>query len=66
MKSGEINFRVGKISLGPAQLHTEVSRDDVAATIAELIHAPAIRRMILELTGGTTPIARAVAMQIES
>jgi uncharacterized protein YbjT (DUF2867 family) len=57
---------VGTISLGPAQLHTEVSRDDVASTIAELIHTPAIRRRILELTGGTTPVERAVAMQVES
>jgi uncharacterized protein YbjT (DUF2867 family) len=57
---------VGTVSLGPAQLHTEVRRDDVASTIAELLHAPAIRRTILELTGGTTPIERAVVMQAKS
>ena len=55
---------VGTISLGPAEFHTEISRDDVAATIAELIHTPALRRRILELTEGTTLIERAVRMQI--
>lgn len=55
---------LGTISLGPAQFHTKIRRDDVAATIAELIHTPALRRKILELTEGTKPIDRAVAMQI--
>ena len=55
---------VGTISLGPAEFHTEIRRDDVAATIAELIHTPALRRRILELTEGTTPIESAVRMQI--
>jgi uncharacterized protein YbjT (DUF2867 family) len=57
---------VGTVSLGPAQLHTEVRRDDVASTTGELIHTPAVRRRILELTGGTTPVERAVAVQTES
>lgn len=56
---------VGTISLGPAEFHTEIRRDDVAATITELVHAPALRRRILELTEGTTPIERAVRLQIE-
>jgi uncharacterized protein YbjT (DUF2867 family) len=56
---------VGTISLGPAEFHTDIRRDDVAATIAELIHTPAVRRRILELTEGTMPIERAVRMQIE-
>jgi len=56
---------VGTISLGPAEFYTAISRDDVAATIAELIHTPAPRRRILELTEGTMPIERAVRMQIE-
>jgi uncharacterized protein YbjT (DUF2867 family) len=50
----------GTISLGVAQIHTEVRRDDVAATLAELIHTPAVSRKILELTEGTTPISKAV------
>ena len=57
---------VGTVSLGPAQLHTEVRRDDVAATIAELIGAPAIRREILELTEGATPINLAVGLQAKA
>ena len=54
----------GQIHLGPAITYGEVRRDDVASTIAELIHTPAIGRRILEVTGGTTPIAEAVAAQI--
>ena len=54
---------VGTVNLGPAQFHTEVRRDDVAATIAELIHALGVRRQILELTEGRTPVAQAVAAQ---
>jgi len=51
---------IGRVSLGPAQPHDEISRDDVAATLAELLHEPRIRRQILELTQGSTPIASAV------
>ncbi|MFI0424941.1 NAD(P)H-binding protein [Spongiactinospora sp. 9N601] len=50
----------GRVSLAPALIHTEVTRDDVATTIAELVHTPEIRRSILELTEGPTPIATAV------
>ena len=53
---------IGTVSLGPAEVHTVVRRDDVAATIVELIHAPAVTRVVLELTHGTTPVACAVAM----
>ncbi|GAA1760387.1 NAD(P)H-binding protein [Agromyces humatus] len=54
----------GTISLGPAQPHDEVSREDVAATLAELLHEPRIRRQILELTQGPTPIVHAVRANI--
>lgn len=50
----------GTISLGVAQVHTEVRRDDVAATLAELIYTPSVSRKILELTEGNTPISEAV------
>ncbi|MFW2514358.1 NAD(P)H-binding protein [Demequina sp. SO4-13] len=50
----------GTISLSPAQPHDEIPRVDVAATLAELLHEPRIRRRILEVTQGSTPIARAV------
>lgn len=50
----------GTIHLGAALLHTKVTRDDVAATLAALVHAPGVRRRILELTEGVTPVADAV------
>ncbi|MGA5200410.1 hypothetical protein [Streptomyces variegatus] len=40
---------------------SNVPRDDVAAVLAELVHQPHDSRVVLELTGGTTPIAQAVA-----
>lgn len=51
---------IGTVALGPAQPHDEISREDVAQTLAELLHEPRIRRQILELNQGTTPIAVAV------
>jgi uncharacterized protein YbjT (DUF2867 family) len=54
---------VGTVSLGLAQFHTEVRRDDVAATLAALAHTPSVHRKILELTEGPTPIGEAVAAQ---
>lgn len=51
----------GTVSLGLANVHTEVRRDDVAATLAELIRSPAVSRKILELTEGDVPIPKAVA-----
>jgi uncharacterized protein YbjT (DUF2867 family) len=50
----------GRIALAAALRHTQVTRDDVAATLAELVHAPAVRRRILELTEGDVPAAEAV------
>ncbi|WP_167131285.1 NAD(P)H-binding protein [Paramicrobacterium chengjingii] len=54
----------GRISLSPALVHTRVTRDDVAAALAELVHTPQIRRQILELTQGQDHIAEAVRRQI--
>jgi uncharacterized protein YbjT (DUF2867 family) len=54
----------GRVSLGPAQPHDEIAREDVAATLAELLHEPRIRRRILELNQGSTPIAHAVQANI--
>jgi uncharacterized protein YbjT (DUF2867 family) len=50
----------GRISLGPAQLHRSISREDVAATLAEIVHQPGLRRRILEVDQGETPIVEAV------
>ncbi|WP_280413729.1 NAD(P)-binding oxidoreductase [Nocardia carnea] len=54
----------GRISLASALIHTQITRDDVAATLAALVHAPQIRHKILELTEGSTPIADAVRQHI--
>jgi len=56
----------GSILLGPAEIHDEVSRADVAATLAEIIHQPGISRQILELTAGDVPIADAVAANVRA
>ncbi|MDP9843503.1 NAD(P)H-binding protein [Streptosporangium lutulentum] len=55
---------IGAIALGPAQPHDEISREDVAATLAELLHEPRIRRQILELNQGPTPIAKAIQANV--
>jgi len=51
----------GRVHLGPAITYGEVRRDDVAMTVAELVHTPAISRLILEVINGAKPIAEAVA-----
>lgn len=51
----------GAVSLGPAQLHETITRADVAATLAGLLHEPRISRQILEVTAGETPVADAIA-----
>lgn len=56
----------GSVSLGPAELHGEISRHDVAATLAELVHEQRIGRKILELNTGSVPIAEAVRANIRT
>lgn len=51
---------IGTVSLGPAEFHGQIARDDVAETLAELLHEPRIGRQILELNSGSTPIRTAV------
>lgn len=55
----------GTVSLGPAELHEQVGRADVAAVLAALLHEPRIHRRILELNQGTTPVEAAVADVVE-
>lgn len=50
----------GRVDLGLAKVHTEIARDDVAATIVELLRTPALNRLILELTSGGTAISEGV------
>lgn len=54
----------GRVALGPAQPHDEIAREDVAATLAELLHEPRLRQQVLELTAGETPIAIAVRANV--
>ncbi|SDP37818.1 Nucleoside-diphosphate-sugar epimerase [Filomicrobium insigne] len=51
---------VGRVDLGLAKVHEEIRRDDVAGTLVALMERSEIRRCILEVTGGDTPIAEAV------
>jgi len=54
----------GTISLGPAEFHGDIAREDVAETLVELLHEPRIGRQILELNSGTTPIREAVQANV--
>lgn len=44
-------------------VHTDITRDDAAATLAELVRTRRIRRRILEVTRGREPVAGAVRRQ---
>jgi nucleoside-diphosphate-sugar epimerase len=50
----------GRVTAGPAVEYGDVHRDDVAAFLDAALHAPALSRMIVELTSGDTPVADAV------
>ncbi|MBF4457859.1 NAD(P)H-binding protein [Pseudoclavibacter sp. VKM Ac-2867] len=50
----------GEVSLGPAEEHGEIPREDVAAVLEALVLEPSISRQILELNEGQTPVAEAV------
>lgn len=50
----------GLVRLGLAIPYDEVSRDDLATVLAELVHASRVRRVILELTRGDQRIVEAV------
>lgn len=56
----------GTVTLGPAALHGQVARADVATTVAELLHEPRIARQVLELDAGTTPIRDAVRANVRA
>ena len=50
----------GLVTAGPAVEYGDVHRDDVAAFLDAALHAPALSRVIVELTSGDTPVADAV------
>lgn len=51
----------GLVTAGPPVEYRDISRDDVAAFIVAALHQPALSSAIIELTGGDTPVADAVA-----
>ncbi|MFH9089760.1 NAD(P)H-binding protein [Streptomyces sp. NPDC017673] len=57
---------IGTVSLGPAGFHGRIAREDVAATLAELLHEPRIGRQILELDTGSTSVEEAVRANVRS
>jgi nucleoside-diphosphate-sugar epimerase len=50
----------GRVTAGPAVEYGDVHRDDVAAFLDAALHAPALSRVIVELTSGDTPVADAI------
>lgn len=50
----------GKVRAGLAIPYGDVSRDDVAWTLAEIINRPGVSRVIIELTAGNEAISTAV------
>lgn len=52
---------VGTVTLAPSVNRGAISRDDVAAVLVALLDAPHTSGKTLELVGGDTPIATAVA-----
>ncbi|MCP9619513.1 NAD-dependent epimerase/dehydratase family protein [Nocardia otitidiscaviarum] len=51
----------GRVNAGLAIEYGSVRRDDVAAFLAAALHEPRLDRMLVELTGGQTPVDEAVA-----
>jgi len=58
LRSGE---GTGLVTAGLAIEYGDVERADVAAFIAEALATPSLGRVLVELTGGETPVAEAVA-----
>ncbi|VXB36113.1 NAD(P)H-binding protein [Plantibacter sp. T3] len=50
----------GTVALGPAELHDEITREDVAAVLEALVLEPTVNRRILEMNTGPTAITEAV------
>src|SRR3546814_97096 len=50
----------GKVRADLAIPYGDVARDDVAATLVEIIERPEVNRVIIELTQGDTPVDQAI------
>lgn len=55
---------IGTVSLGPAEFHDQITREDVVHTLAELLHEHRISGQILELNAGSTVIHEAVQANV--
>lgn len=55
----------GRVDLGVAKVHVQITRDDVAATVVALLRTPALKRRILEVTGGGVPVGDAIAAVVD-
>lgn len=55
----------GNVTAGLAIQHGDVHRDNVAAFIDAALHTPTLRRVIVELTDGPTPVADAARAMAE-
>ncbi|MCP2233520.1 SDR family oxidoreductase [Erwinia aphidicola] len=51
----------GLIHAGLAIPYGDITRDDVAATLAEIIRQPDVSRVIIELTAGEQPVREAIS-----
>ncbi|MGY1410526.1 NAD(P)-binding oxidoreductase [Luteimonas sp. A611] len=56
----------GKVRTGLAIPYGDVPRDDVAATLLQIIEQPAVSRIIIELTEGEAPVAESVARLVHA
>jgi uncharacterized protein YbjT (DUF2867 family) len=54
----------GRVTLGPGVARGDITRDDVAAVVRELLDTPATAGAVLELVGGDTPIGDAVRSNV--
>jgi uncharacterized protein YbjT (DUF2867 family) len=56
----------GLVNAGLAIEYGAVPRDDVAAFLDVALHEPALNRVIVELTGGDTPVPDAIARLVDA
>jgi uncharacterized protein YbjT (DUF2867 family) len=56
---------VGRVRLGAAIPYDEISRDDLAAVLVNLVHAARIRRVILEVTRGQSSMSDALQAVVD-
>ncbi len=55
----------GLVTVGPTIAYGDVNRADVAGVIDAVLHEPAVSRSIIEVTGGSTPVAQAIVELVQ-